>query len=83
MGTLGTLPPIKPRLKLPAEAPKTVAEHLHALSLSNQRASAWWQVEVKKLIPIALNQERMVGFSFMLGVLAGAVVTGVGVWLIS
>lgn len=83
MGTLGTLPPIKPRIKLPAEAPKTAAEHLHLLSLSNQRASAWWAAEVKKLIPIALNQERMVGVSFMLGVLAGAVVTGVGVWLIS
>ena len=71
MGTLGTPRPFKPHLKLPNEKPVTVAEHLLQLSLSTQRASTWWAAEVKKLIPLALQQERLVGAAFMLGLLAG------------
>lgn len=66
--------PFKPRLKLSNETPVTVAEHLRQLSLSTQRASTWWAAEVKKLIPIALQQERITANAFVLGLLIGVAV---------
>ena len=79
---MGTIKPFKPRVKLPPETPRTVAEHLSRLSVSPKRASTWWAEEVKKLIPIALEQERVVGGAFMLGLLVGMAVGAIGAALL-